>query len=187
MEPHTLVAVAALDTKNIGWIVGAIVLLFLGSGALVLVSRRTMEGRAQGQVSSSGDKTLIRSWLSVALVAGLLLFAASSFFVEDTDLRSLLMGGVIASTGTATAFYFASKASEETQKNLLDAAFNSPTQFELPDFKGMSVAQARAVAGALKLLFETDPQGAPVGAPVTDTKPSAGSVVKSGDRVTATT
>jgi hypothetical protein len=58
MEPHTLVAVAALDTKNIGWIVGAIVLLFLGSGALVLVSRRTMEGRAQGQVSSSGDKTL---------------------------------------------------------------------------------------------------------------------------------
>jgi hypothetical protein len=187
MEPDLRVAAAALDTKNIGWVLGAVVVLFLGSGIVVLLARWLLEGRSTGQEPSPGGKTLIRSWMSVVLVAGLLLFAATSFFVENADLQSLLMGGVLASTGTATAFYFASKASEETQKNLLNAAFKSPMEFELPELKGLSIGEARRVSRALKLTLEPDPAGAPDAAPVTDTKPAAGSAVKPGDTVTATT
>jgi hypothetical protein len=47
-----------------------------------------------------------------------------------------------ASAGTATAFYFASKASEQTQRDLLDAAF------------------IRIITTALRLKLETEPAGA---------------------------
>ena len=40
----------------------------------------------------------------MALVSGLLIFSAASFFLDDTTLRSLLLGGVVSSAGTATAF-----------------------------------------------------------------------------------
>jgi hypothetical protein len=180
MESHLLTA-TSLSTKNIGWFFGALVAIVIGAGVLILLARRYLQDD-----DASADKTLIRSWLSVALVSGLLLFAAGSFFIDDTNMRGVLMGGVIASAGTATAFYFASKASAETQKNLLSAVFDGPRTFDLPNLTGMSVAQARGVAAALRLTFGTDPQGAQDGSVIAATKPAAGTSVKPGDTVVAT-
>ena len=61
-----------------------------------------------GTGKATPDRTFMRSWLALALVGGLLIFAAVSFQLDDTTLRSSLLGGVIASAGAATAFYFAS-------------------------------------------------------------------------------
>jgi hypothetical protein len=183
MEPH-LLAATTLGTKDIGWFFGALVAIVIGVGVLILLARRFLR---DDDAAGGGDKTLIRSWLSVVLVSGMLLFAAGSFFVDDTNLRGVLMGGVIASAGTATAFYFASKASAETQKNLLSAVFDGPMAFDLPNLVGMSVGQARGVAAALRLSFDTDPQGAPDGSVVSASKPQSGTSVRPGDSVVVTT
>jgi hypothetical protein len=161
--------------------------LILGTGILVLVFRLIMEGGPGTQRTDvHTDKTLIRSWLAVALVSGLLLFAVGSLFIDDTSLWNLMMGGVIASAGTATAFYFASKASEQTQQNLLNAAFGGTgAPISLPDIKGMTVGNARKILEALKLTFMV-PVGTADDQIVTGTQPPPGFAAKPGDTVTGT-
>jgi PASTA domain len=90
---------------------------------------------------------------------------------------------VIASAGTATAFYFASKTSEQAQQNLLNAAFG-PVTISLPDVVGMSVKNTRTVAEALGLTVNSDPAGAADDDIVKTTTPPAGAPVKRHDVVT---
>jgi NhaP-type Na+/H+ and K+/H+ antiporter len=98
-------AVPALNQNQLGTVLGWIVLLILGSGLLVVIFRVAMEGTPKYQrKDTASDKTLIRSWLAVALAGGLLFFAAASFLIDDANLRNLLMGGVVASAGSAIAF-----------------------------------------------------------------------------------
>lgn len=176
-----------LDAKHLGTFLWAMVGLIIATGILVLVFRLLMEGRPATQRKDiATDKTVIRSWLAVVLVSGLLLFAVGSLFIDDPSLWNLLMGGVIASAGTATAFYFASKAAEQTQQNLLNAAFSgATTAISLPDVKGQTVANARTIMQALKLTFVT-PAGTAEDQTVTETQPPAGSAAKPGDTVNAT-
>lgn len=138
---------------------------------------------ASGPSHPNADKTIIRSWLAVVLVAGLLLFATGSFFIANANLQSLLMGGVIASAGTAVAFYFSSKQSEQTQQNLLNASLGN--QIVLPDLTAGTVGDAKKIALALQLTLVVPP-GAPDGAAVTSTSPAPFSIIRPGATITLT-
>ncbi len=163
---------------------GGMAALILLIGMLILWIRFALGKDAAGRSSVNADKTMIRSWLAVALVAGLLLFATGSFFIANANLQSLLMGGVIASAGTAVAFYFSSKSSEQTQQNLLHAALGS--QIILPDLTTGTVGDAQKIANALQLTLAISPTGAAAAAAVSSTSPPAGSMVRPGTTVAVT-
>jgi len=171
-----------LSPRYFSWLAGALVGVVVLSGFVIYWGRTRIDRSTAG----GGDKTFVRSWLSVVLVAGLLLFGLASFFIDDDNLRSLLMGGVIASAGTATAFYFASKAATDTQQNLLKAAFGGPTTAVLPKLAGLTVSQGRLVADALRLDLVTDPADAPDTGIIASTNPNEAAPVRAGDTVTAT-
>jgi beta-lactam-binding protein with PASTA domain len=144
----------------------------------------TLTQRRENSQTTPVDPTLIRSWLAIVLVSGLLLFGALSFTLDASELRNLLMGGVIASAGTATAFYFASKESENTQRNLLNAVFGATTK--VPNVAGITVGDARRIMQAVGLTFETNPAAATDSQTVTDTQPTAGTPIQPGAEVAAT-
>ena len=182
------IAVSNIDPNQLGTILGWTIVLILGSGVLILVFRVTLEGTPKHQRRDAGavnDTTMIRSWLAIALVSGLLLFASVSFVLDSADLRNLLMGGVIASAGTATAFYFASKSAERTQQTLLNAAFGGVTPTRVPDVKDLTVADARSVIQAAGLTFQTEPATASDSQTVTSISPPAGTSIRPGEKVTA--
>ncbi|MDQ1747219.1 MAG: hypothetical protein QOD07_1482, partial [Frankiaceae bacterium] len=87
----------------------------------------------------SPPSSLIRSWLAIALVLGLLLFTVFSFHLSDTSLSNTLVGATAASAGSVVAFYFASKASDQARQDILGAI--SPT-VSVPDVTGQSKATA---------------------------------------------
>jgi hypothetical protein len=66
-------------------------------------------------------KSLIRSWIAISLVLGLLLFCATAFLIDDSPLRSTLFGGLIASTGSAVAYYFSSRTADQARADILTA------------------------------------------------------------------
>jgi Putative Ig domain len=103
-------------------------------GILVIIARRLVdEGDASRKASSPGGKgtrrgqrdqagSVIRSWLAVSLVFALVVFSAAAFLIDDDTVRSLLWGGLIASAGTALAFYFSSKSADQARADFLGAA-----------------------------------------------------------------
>jgi hypothetical protein len=96
----------------------------------------------------------MRSWLALALVGGLLIFAAVSFQLDDTALRSSLLGGVIASAGAATAFYFASKSSDQARQDILNASFPTAT---VPSLTGKTKAEVNAALAGTPLYIDALP------------------------------
>ena len=92
---------------------------------------------------STNDLPVVRGWLAGCLVMGLLVLTAATLVLTDaTNLQSLLFGGVVAAAGTAIAFYFATRNNDDTQRNLLNAAFNV-VQHQVPTVKGESLKQAQ--------------------------------------------
>jgi hypothetical protein len=103
---HTLLLLA--------FVVGGMIL----AGILVLVSRT----KVGGDSSADSGGSVIRSWIAISLVMGLLIFCAAAFLVEETSLRSTLFGGLIASVSAAVAFYFSSKSADQARSDILKAA-----------------------------------------------------------------
>lgn len=100
---------------------GATLLIVVIAGALlaglvVIVGRRVL---GQGP---DGAQSLVRRWLAVSLVFGLLAFCAAAFWIEDEQLRSALFGGLVATVGAATAFHFSSKGSDQARADILKTA-----------------------------------------------------------------
>jgi hypothetical protein len=171
------------------WYLLGLAALILLIGPLILLLRTGFDIRGKnlgkGQPPAGADKSIIRGWLAVALVAGLLLLAAGSFFGSNANLQSLLMGGVIASAGTAVAFYFSSASSQQTQQNLLNATLGG--LIILPNLTTGTVGEAQKIAAALQLTLVLSPPNAPPGDQVTSTVPPAGSIVRPGTTITVQT
>ncbi|KQR52318.1 hypothetical protein ASF88_12270 [Leifsonia sp. Leaf336] len=68
------------------------------------------------------DTSVVRAWIAVTLIAGLLILTAVTFGGTDSSLRNTLVGGIVAAAGTAVAFYFATKANEASNAAVLKAA-----------------------------------------------------------------
>ena len=79
-------------------LLGIIVLGMLAAGLVVIYGRGQLGGSDTDQAPS-----LIRSWIAVALVMGLLVFCAGALYLPDATTRSTMFGGLIASVGAAVA------------------------------------------------------------------------------------
>jgi Putative Ig domain len=87
------------------------------AGVVIIFGRNLLESGKGGPAAS-----LIRSWIAISLVIGLLIFCAAALLGNNTSLQSSLFGGLIASTGAAIAFYFSSKGADQARADILNAA-----------------------------------------------------------------
>jgi high-affinity Fe2+/Pb2+ permease len=105
-----------LEGNNTWFTLLVVVGFVLAAGGVVAWGRRWLakgpekSSKAQDETSQSneGEGSLVRSWLAISLVGGLLIFTAISFWINDPTMRSTLIGGLVANAGAAVAFYFAS-------------------------------------------------------------------------------
>jgi len=93
----------------------------------------------------------------------LLIFVALSFWLDDTTLRSTLIGGVVANAGAAVAFYFASKSSDQARRDILGASLPS---IPVPDLAGKNLQKVRETLAATALRLEQRPPAPVEGAQV---------------------
>jgi PASTA domain len=173
---------AAAPASTLSWsqtlavisvIAGALLLI----GVLVIVARRSLGGKDPSQ-------SVVRSWLALILVAGLVLFCAVTFAINDPNLRSTVFGGLVASVGTAVAFYFSSKSSDQARQDILNAAFGTET---VPALTGITENEAAALLGKSSLKLEVNPSSSNVaGAKVETQQPPKDSVVRKGSSITVT-
>ena len=140
--------------------------------------------------SSDDSTTLIRSWIAISLVSGLLICCAVAFSLSDESLGGTLFGGLVASTGSAIAFYFSSKTAEQARQDVITAS-QSTSQVLVPNLVGMKVSDAQAEMSKMPLqLVITNPAAVAAAATspiVVSQSPPAGSKVPNGSQVTITT
>ena len=176
---------------SLALIVGFVLL----AGAVVILGRRVLEGPPPqasktagapgGSVTPGGtpDSTLVRSWVAISLVGGLLIFVTLSFWLDDTQLRNVLIGGVVANAGAAIAFYFASKSSDQARKDILAAALPSTL---VPNLVGKDLPGAHEAIASTPLRLEVHPATPGAGAQVVTQTPTANQSAPSGSPVAAT-
>lgn len=100
-------------------LLGIVVVGMLLAGIVVIVGRARV---GDDTTSAESGGSIIRSWIAISLVMGLLVFCAAAFLVEESSLRSTLFGGLIASVSAAVAFYFSSKSADQARSDILKAA-----------------------------------------------------------------
>ena len=119
MFPGVL-ATSTVPTISTGELEGLLAVVVGGAvvaGLVIILARNTVsvpKDEAAGSV--------VRSWIAVSLVLGLLAFCAASFRIDDSTLRSTLFGGLITSVGAAVAFYFSSKTADQARTDILNTA-----------------------------------------------------------------
>lgn len=128
--------------------------LGIAAGAIIVAGLIVLWGRTVMTTSGETDQSLVRSWLALTLVIGLVLFCGVALFLNDTNLRSVLIGGLTASAGTAIAFYFSSKSADQARQDILKVTFGTET---VPDLKGCTREKALGRLGQTSLQLVVDP------------------------------
>jgi hypothetical protein len=114
------VGIEATATLKIGQflaVVGIVVVGMLLAGLVVILGRKHLTSDGASDAGS-----LVRSWIAVSLVMGLLVFCAAALWISDTSIRSTMFGGLIASVGAAVAFYFSSQGADKARSDILQTA-----------------------------------------------------------------
>jgi FtsH-binding integral membrane protein len=143
------------DVPTLTWGQTLVVMAAVLLGVL-LVGLIVILGRSRGS-RKDPRASLVRSWIAISLVLGLLLFCASAFAVADASLRSTLVGALAAAVGTAIAFYFSSHQADQARRDLLTATVGSVT---VPKITGVTLARALATLAKTSLLLQVDPASA---------------------------
>ncbi len=185
------IAVAA-SVQSLGGLPGWTALLTIASviilaGLVVLLGRYVLEVRPQAKSDSSGGTTdgassLVRSWIAISLVSGLLIFCAEALSLKDTALRSTLFGGLVSSVGAAVAFYFSSKNSDKVRQDMMIATQSAP----VPDLKGKSVPEALKLMSSSPLRLDLDLDDLNTSRKIRDQSIPAGTLLRNGTVVKAT-
>jgi predicted membrane-bound spermidine synthase len=166
----------------------AVQLSLIVAGGLVVLGLVLMLTRRLVPDTSGGG--VVRSWLAIGLVLGLLIFCAMTFAVTDTTLRSTVLGGLTASVGAVIAFYFSAKSGEQARKDLMEAhkdALNAAVGTEtVPDLVAMTQAEAATTMSTMPLTLQVDPGKPPAGptSTITGHNPKPGSTVPKGAGIT---
>ncbi|MFI9159477.1 PASTA domain-containing protein [Kitasatospora aureofaciens] len=128
--------------------------------------------------------SVARSWIALALTAGLLAVGVLAFAVNDSTTRSTLIGALGAAVGAATAFYFSSKSTDQAH-DLLTTSVGTET---VPDLTGRTADDAMRVLSTTTLRLMVDPTSpAPAaGKNVVKQQPLAGAVAPKGTTVMVT-
>jgi PASTA domain len=162
-----------------GWLLGSLVAL-VGVAILAAIIFSFM---GLARVSGQDGIGIVRAMLSLVLVGGLIILAGASFSMGDVQTRNLLIGGLVASTSAAVAFYFASRGAQDARRDLLSATLGTETVPKLVDLT-VSQAQAAMSSGALVLKL---PEPVPAAdATVATQDIAAGTSVPRGTPVTVT-
>jgi Putative Ig domain len=111
-------AMVAADTLSAGQ---AGVLLAVMIGGSLVAGIIIVVARSRQQAAGGESQSIVRSWLAITLVLGLLTTSAAAFELDDPQLRNTLLGGLVASVGAATAFYFSSKGADAARADILKA------------------------------------------------------------------
>jgi hypothetical protein len=173
--------IAATAPTTLSW-GQTLALVGIIAGTVVVIGIVVIVARSVG--SKDPGQSVVRSWLALTLVVGLVLFCAVTFAINDPNLRSTVFGGLTASTGAAVAFYFSSRGSDQARKDILDATFGTDP---VPDLSGMSEADATAALGKTSLKLEVSPDSSKVGnAVVKSQAPPKDSIVRKGSSVVVT-
>ena len=172
-----------------GWaVVVAIAAVMLLSGVVVISARyyqeRWWHKRASGKnpvQPPEASSSIIRSWIAIALVGGLLVLCGVAFTLNDTTLRNTLIGGLIANAGVAVAFYFSSQSQADSRQDLLTASQGTTS---VPTLTGLSVADAQTTMSKTSLQLVLDD---PPGPTVLVQSPNPGASVRTGTSVVVLT
>jgi hypothetical protein len=154
--------------------------IIIAVGVLILVAR-AQERSGSGKHTSVGaliSSSVVRSWIAIALVGGLLVLCAAAFAIDDSTVRSTLIGGLTASVGSAIAYYFASKSSEQSTAAIVQATTGMA---KIPDLTGKTTDEAIAALGT-SFVLGIDPSAAS-GAHVVSQAPPAGTSAAIGSPV----
>jgi hypothetical protein len=172
--------VNSVDTLSWGKALAVMIVLaaFVLLAGGVVVAARGWPSKRQ-----SGD-SIVRSWLAISLVGALVLCIAPAMFLSDAQLRSTIIGGVVASAGSAVAFYFSSKSSDQARQDILHAAFGMETT---PDLVGKTRSEVAGVLATTSLRFiETPASAAGADAKVSSQTPLPGTSLARGSAIEAT-
>ncbi len=173
-------AVAAAPT-TLAW-GQALAVVGIAAGLVVVIGIVVIIGRSTG--GKDPEQSVVRSWIALTLVGGLVLFCAVTFAINDPNLRSTVFGGLTASAGAAVAFYFSSKASDQARKDILTATFGTET---IPDLTNKTEVQATTALGTTSLKLEVAPDSSKDATAVVKTQnPPKDSVVRKGSSVVVT-
>ena len=150
-----------------------------GQGPPANATAANESGKSSSGTGDDPDTSIVRSWLAITLVGGLLVLGAASFGLADETLRSTVVGGVVSASSAAVAFYFAGKAASEARKDLVNA--QNVALVAVPDLKGLTIDAARGKASGQGLFLAFDPGVQFSGTDaVASTSPPAGTQVQSG-------
>jgi hypothetical protein len=122
----------SLTSKEAEWLLVAMLATWLLAGALLWGVRATVKS------SDNEAQSFLRGWLATTLVLVLSVACIGAFELDDAQLRNTLIGGIVASAGTAIAFYFSSKGADAARKDLLKTATalaqggSAPSAFSSP-------------------------------------------------------
>jgi hypothetical protein len=107
-----------------------ITVLCLVVGGLLLAGLIVFWGRSKLKNAQGGqDPSFIRSWIAISLVLGLLVFCGAALLGTNSSLQSILFGGLIASVGSAIAFYFAAQQGAAALNAVTAQAGTGPDSF----------------------------------------------------------
>jgi hypothetical protein len=137
-------ASATLSFSHVLLLLLIVVVGMLLAGMVVVVGRYWMTTKAGADSGTS----LVRSWIAISLVLGLLVFCATAFLISDTSLRSTLFGGLVASVGAAVAFYFSSQQAAQARSDILNATV-ALAQGGMPPTGFLAMAPPAARVGSL--------------------------------------
>jgi len=148
-----MLSATTTDSSPISWgqaliATGVLAAVALLAGLIVIYGQSVTKAQPTDQSPQGGDQDFIRSWIAIVLVIGLIAFCAFAFAINDTSLRSTLIGGLIASVGSALAFYFSSKAADKARQDIVHASRAAASGTNLvPDLTGMTVDEAKHTLG----------------------------------------
>jgi hypothetical protein len=153
----------------------AIAALIVLSGLIVILGRSVLD-----QDESAAGNSLVRSWIAISLVGGLLVFCVVALTISDASLRSTLFGGLVTTVGAAVAYYFSSQGADKARQDLMAASLGST---EVPNLVGQTVQAAKNEISETALRLEsTNPNALPTDQIVSQSV-AAGTSVTNGTKI----
>src|SRR5262245_21831357 len=104
--PNTDTPASTIPFADARWIGLALLIGLLIAGIILIIAQANSPRK-----NRSGS--VVRGWIALSLIFGLLAFVLLTFVLGDEDMRTTALGGLTASVGAAIAFYFSARSSED--------------------------------------------------------------------------